>query len=103
MKTELVFTRKHKGEEYEFYTCIPEYAGEKGCLDVELKPYIKVKTPKNCFGYSDYILLQSISIYDENGYYIGKELKAYTLNRYLQPSILKAIEKQMIRLLKTIA
>jgi hypothetical protein len=25
MKRELVFTRKHRGEEYKFYTCIPEY------------------------------------------------------------------------------
>lgn len=90
MKRELVFTRKHRGEEYKFYTCIPEYKGEKGCLGIELSPYVEVETPENCFGYPDTILLSN-------------NKQAYTLNRYLQPSILKAIEKQMIKLQEKIA
>ena len=89
MTKELIFTRKHAGEEYKFFIIRPEYIGEKGCLGIEITPYIEVETPENAFGYPDYILLSN-------------RKQAYTLHRYLQPYILKAIEKQMINLLNKI-
>ena len=81
MKTTLVCTRKYNKEEYKFFLNEPEYVGEKGCCGIEIEPYIHVETPENSFGYTDTVLF-------DNG-------KAYTLNRYLQPWILKRIEKTM--------
>ena len=52
--TKTVFkTRKFNKETYTFYLHTPDYAGEKGCLGVEISPYITVETPENSFGYSD--------------------------------------------------
>ena len=85
MFTTLICTRKYNKEEYKFYLHEPSYVGEKGCCGVEIAPYIHVETPENCFGYSDTVLLN-----DNN---------AYTLHRYLQPWILKKIEKKMIELM----
>jgi len=81
MFTTLVCTRKYNKEKYKFFLNEPEYVGEKGCCGIELKPYVHVETPENGFGYADTILL-----------YDGQ---AYTLHRYLQPWILKQIEKKM--------
>ena len=90
MIKELAFTRKHAGEVYKFYTIKPEYEGETGCLGIVLTPYVEVETPENAFGYPDTILLGS-----NTG-------NAYTLHRYMPPHILKAIEKQMLRLTSTL-
>ena len=43
--------------------------------------YISVKTPENCLGYPDYVLLGTYG--------------AYTLHRYLPPYILKKIETKI--------
>ena len=86
MKTTLVCTRKFNKEEYKFYLNEPEYVGEKGVCGIEIKPYVSVETPENCFGYSDTVLMN-------NG-------KAYTLNRYLPLWILKKIEKKMIQIIE---
>lgn len=77
-----LFTRKHGGEEYKININLPQYAGEKGILGIEVDPYISIETPENCLGYSDTVLFNR------------KDGKAYTLNRYLQPYILKALERQ---------
>ena len=81
MKTTLLFTRKFNKEEYRFFINEPEYVGEKGVLGMEIAPYVHVETPDNGLGYTDTVLMQ-------NG-------QAYTLHRYLQPWILKRIEKIM--------
>ena len=88
MLKELVFTRKHRGEVYKFYIVRPEFEGEVGCLGIKVDPYVMVETPENDFGYTDTILLSNHT------------RTAYTLHRYLQPNVLKAIEKQMLNLLK---
>ena len=89
MTREYQYTRKHKGEEYKFYICKPSYKGEKGVCGIEITPYVEVITPPNDFGYNDIIFLNS-------------NKKAYTLYRYIAPYILKAIEKQMLTLEKTL-
>ena len=96
------FTRKHAGEEYKFYINTPSYAGETGICGVEITPYVSVETPNNGLGYTDTILLTDVRVFDEDGYFLHFEKRAYTLNRYLPNYILKAIEKQMIDLLKKI-
>lgn len=76
-----LFTRKHGGEEYKININLPQYTGEKGIFGVDVDAYISIETPENCLGYTDTVL------FSRNG-------KAYTLNRYLQPYILKALERQ---------
>jgi hypothetical protein len=93
MKRELLFVRKHNKEEYEFYLNTPNYPGETGILGIVLRPYISVETPENGFGYTDTVLLADVWDYDAKKY----KLVAYTLHRRLQPYILRALEKQMIR------
>lgn len=83
MTTTLLFTRKFNKEEYKFFINEPEYVGEKGVCGIEITPYVSVETPDNGLGYTDTVLM-------DNG-------RAYTLNRYLQPWILKRIEKIMKR------
>lgn len=75
---ELLFTRKYNKEEYQFFleTMI-------SWVDGKPKKYLSVETPKNCFGYPDYV-------HFSNG-------NAYTLYRYLQPWTLKKIKKAVIR------
>ena len=85
MKTTHLCTRKYNKETYVFYLNEPSYAGARGCCGVEITPYISVVTPENGFGYTDTILLN-------HG-------KAYTLERYLPPYILKQIEHKMIELM----
>ena len=85
MKITKLFTRSYNKEEYIFYKLVPEYAGEKGILGIEVEPYIKVITPENGLGYTDTVLLDSSS------------KKAYTLNRYLPKWILKKIEIAMLK------
>ena len=82
MKTTLICTRKFNKEEYKFYLNEPEYVGERGVCGIEITPYLSVTTPENCFGYTDTILFTS-------------DGRAYTLNRYLQPWILRRIENKM--------
>lgn len=83
MKTTYIATRKHRGEEYKFYLHTPETEGEKGICGIEIEPFISVETPDNGLGYPDTILMDHAT---------GN---AYTLHRYLAPSTLKAIQKQM--------
>ena len=80
MKTTLIKTRRFNKESYSFYLNEPAYRGEKGPLGIELTPYVSVKTPENCFGYADTVLFTNRG-------------EAYTLQRYLQPWILKECEK----------
>lgn len=77
MEKTLLFTRKFNGETYKFYmnTGI-------GCFGV-YSEYVSVETPKNDFGYTDTVLFC--------------HEKAYTLNRYLQNWILKAITETLIK------
>lgn len=86
MLEKLLAIRKHKGEEYRIYINLPQFEGEKGICGVEEDAYISITTPKNCLGYSDTVLFDR-----RNG-------KAYTLNRYLQPYILKALERQTAKI-----
>lgn len=53
MKIIAVATRRYAKETYTFNVSVPEYAGEIGCLGVEISPYITVTTPENAFGYTD--------------------------------------------------
>ena len=89
MTKELAFIRKHAGEEYKFFIVKPDYDGEVGVLGIKIEPYVVVETPENAFGYPDTILLNS-------------KQNAYTLHRYLPPYILRAIEKQMLKLTLTL-
>lgn len=82
MIEKLIAVRKHGGEKYKIFVILPEYNGETGIFGIEEDPHIRIETPENCFGYSDTVLF-------DNRY--GK---AYTLHRYLQPYILKALERQ---------
>ena len=82
MLKKLLFTRKHGGEEYKININLPQYDGEKGIFGIEEDAYISIETPENCFGYSDTVLFDR------------RYGKAYTLHRYLQPYILKALERQ---------
>lgn len=91
MRTTYKFSRKYNEEEYKFYLNEPEYSGEKGILGIEITPYVSVKTPENCFGYEDTVLL-----WYENGHL--HDGKPYTLNRRLPAWILKGLGKQMNRL-----
>lgn len=86
MKTTLIKTRRFKKESYLFYLNEPEYKGEKGPIGIELSHYVSVKTPENCFGYTDTILFTNSG-------------EAYTLDRYLQPWILKECEKVSAKIL----
>lgn len=86
MLEKLLAIRKHKGEEYRIYINLPQFEGEKGICGVEEDAYISITTPKNCLGYTDTVLFDR-----RNG-------KAYTLNRYLQPYILKALERQTAKI-----
>lgn len=88
MKKTLLKTRKFNGEEYKFFLNEPEFTGEKGICGIEIIPYIEIETPKNCFGYNDTVLFN-------NGI-------PYTLNRYLQPWILKQLKIQADKLKKII-
>ena len=88
MKTTLICTRKYNKEDYKFFLNEPEYAGEKGVCGIEIEPYVSVKTPENCFGYSDTVLLN--------------KGKAYTLNRYLPRWILKRVEKKMLDIMSNV-
>ena len=72
MEKTLLFTRKFNGETYKFFL-------NKGIYS----EYISVETPENCFGYTDTVLFS-------HG-------KAYTLHRYLQKWILKAITETLVK------
>ena len=87
MIKKLIKKRRFKGEEYLFYLNAPEYEGEKGCLGIEIEPYISVQTPENAFGYTDTVL------FNTNG-------SAYTLYRYLPRWILKECEKVHEQIMK---
>jgi hypothetical protein len=90
MRTTYKFSRKYNGEEYKFFLNEPEYPGEKGILGIEIEPYVSVKTPENCFGYDDTVLLDKPSMLEDG--------KPYTLNRGLPTWILKGLGKQMNKL-----
>ena len=77
MERILLFTRKFNKEEYKFYM-----NKGVGCFGI-YSEYISVETPKNDFGYTDTVLFNH-----EN---------PYTLNRYLQKWILKAITEVLIK------
>lgn len=94
MKTTYKFSRKYDGEEYKFFLNEPEYPGEKGVCGIEITPYVSVKTPENCFGYEDTVLL-----WYENGNVL-KEGKPYTLERGLPNWILNGLGRQMNRLFR---
>lgn len=93
MKRELLFVRKHNKEEYKFYLNKPIYPGETGIFGIKLKPYISVETPENDLGYTDTVSLSEVWDNDAK----KCKLVVYTTHRYLQPYILRALEKQMIR------
>lgn len=77
MEKTLLFTRKFNGETYKFYM-------NKGIgLFGVYSEYVSVETPANDFGCTDTVLFNC-----------GK---AYTLNRYLQNWILKAITETLIK------
>lgn len=82
-----MFTRKHAGQEYKFFLLVPFRESERS----DPKKYaVHVHTPENCFGYEDTVCLNDI------------DGKAYTLWRYLPPYILRALEKQMKKLLSDV-
>ena len=85
MKTTIIKTRKFNKEDYTFILHEPDYKGELGCLGFLLDKYITVETPSNDFGYCDIVLFNSKD-------------EPYTLYRYLQPWVLKAIKKEYLKL-----
>ena len=66
MKTTIFKTRKFNGGTYVFELHTPDYVGEKGCLGVEITPYITVTTPCNDFGYEDTFIYNHMR---KNGHY----------------------------------
>lgn len=86
MKTTHLCTRKYNGEPFMFYLNEASYKGEKGCLGIEIEPYITVIAPCNAFGYTDTILLDSCG-------------HAYSCERFFPKWILKKIEKKMTELM----
>ena len=81
MKTTVFKTRKFDGETYTFYLHTPEFKGEKGCIGIELQPYITVETPENCFGYTDTFF------YDHNrksGYYSWRQHPRWITNKIIE-------------------
>ena len=77
MEKALLFIRKFNGETYKFFL-----NKGIGCLGI-YSEYVSVETPENCFGYTDTVLFN-------HG-------KAYTLHRYLQNWILKAITETLVK------
>ena len=77
MEKTLLFTRKFKGEIYKFY--MNKGIGSFGIYS----EYVSVETSANSFGYSDIVLFN--------------HEKPYTLYRYLQNWILKAITETLIK------
>ena len=77
MEKTLLFTRKFKGETYNFYM-----NKGVGCFGM-YSEYVSVETPKNDFGYTDTILFN--------------QGKPYTLNRYLPKWILKEIVDTLVK------
>ena len=77
MEKDLLFIRKFNGETYKFYM-----NKGIGCFGT-YSEYVSVETPENDFGYTDIVLFN-------HG-------KPYTLNRYLQNWILKAITDVLIK------
>lgn len=71
-----MFTRRFNRGTYEFYL-----NKGVGCFGV-YSEYISVHTPENAFGYHDTILFH--------------DGKPYTLHRYLQPWILRAVTKTLV-------
>jgi hypothetical protein len=53
MNSTIIATRKYNKEQYTFILNTPSFEGEKGACGIEIKPYIIVKAPDNCFGYDD--------------------------------------------------
>ena len=78
MTQELLFTRKYNKKTYSFY--LNKGVGALGLYS----EYISVDIPVNDFDYPDTILFNSAG-------------KPYTLNRYLQPWILKAVTDAIIK------
>ena len=78
MIKELLFTRKYNKKTYSFY--LNKGVGVFGIYS----EYISVTTPENALGYTDTILFNSTG-------------KPYTLNKYLQPWILKAVTDAIIK------
>lgn len=77
MEKKFLFKRKFNGKTYNFYL----NKGE-GCFGI-YSEYVSVETPENAFGYTDTVLFS-------NG-------KPYTLHRYLQPWILKAVTNALVK------
>lgn len=79
-----MYTRKHAGKEYKFFIMVPF----RGVDRKDPKKYsVWVETPENRFGHPDIVLLSS------------DEQHAVTFYRCLPPYILRALEKQMKKLL----
>ena len=100
MNEKLVQTRKHWGEVYEFYYISPSYEGEVGICGVEIEPYIRVVTPKNCFGYSNRITLGRTIHFDETGHFDGYVRIPNCHERGETDALLRRLTKQIIALEK---
>ena len=77
MEKIFLFARKYNKETYNFYL-----NKGVGCFGI-YSEYISVETPENCLGYNDTVLFN-------HG-------MPYTLNRYLQPWILRKITETIVK------
>ena len=77
MEKNLLFTKKYNKETYKFYL-----NKGIGCFGI-YSEYISVETPENCLGYSDTVLFNHGT--------------PYTLNRYLQPWIMRKITDTIVK------
>lgn len=74
-------TRKFAGEKYTFILHTPEYEGEKGCLGLELMPYITVETPENSFGYIDVFFYDNTNT---SGHYANRSHPAWITKKIIE-------------------
>lgn len=81
MKKTIFKTRKFNGEKYTFYLHTPEYEGEKGCLGLELMPYITVETPENSFGYIDIFFYNGAN---QSGYFAHRHHPNWIKNQIIE-------------------
>lgn len=94
MTRELVQTRKHNGEKYNFFLCSPQYKGETGILGIELEPYVEIETEDNSI-----ISIREYPTYDEQGKFTGYEKYLYSEYYYMSKGTKKALLKQVIALM----
>ena len=80
MKYEVIATRKYNKEVYNFVLNLPSFKGEKGICGIEIKPYITVEAPENCFGYNDTFFYDDAK---KSGYFMHRYHPQWIINKII--------------------